>query len=269
MKNVHEATQKTIADFGDQWTTYTENEGYYASQEMLHDILGPLLDPRALEGQTCAEVGAGTGRISSMLLNSGAGHVTAIEPSRAISVLEKNMARYQGRVTIVGESGETFQLRDLDYIFSIGVLHHIPDPAPTVRRMHDALKPGGRAVIWLYGREGNKAYLTLVEPLRWLTRKLPVRVNAALAALLYVPLAAYIALCGFLPLPMRHYMRNVLAPIGGKAIRLVIIDQLNPMWAKYYTGEEAKCLLEAAGFVDVQLYHRHGYSWTAVGRRAQ
>lgn len=269
MKTVHEATQKTIADFGDQWTTYTENEGYYASQEMLHDILGPLLDPKALEGQACAEVGAGTGRISSMLLNSGAGHVTAIEPSRAISVLEKNMARYKDRVTIVGDSGETFDLRDLDYIFSIGVLHHIPDPAPTVRRMHDALKPDGTAVIWLYGREGNKAYLTLVEPLRWLTRKLPVRVNAALAALLYVPLAAYIALCRFLPLPMRHYMRNVLAPIGGKAIRLVIIDQLNPMWAKYYTGEEARRLLEAVGFVDVQLYHRHGYSWTAVGRRAQ
>lgn len=269
MKTVHEATQKTIADFGDQWTTYTENEGYYASQEMLHDILGPLLDPKALEGQACAEVGAGTGRISSMLLNSGAGHVTAIEPSRAISVLEKNMARYKDRVTVVGDSGETFDLRDLDYIFSIGVLHHIPDPAPTVRRMHDALKPDGTAVIWLYGREGNKAYLTLVEPLRWLTRKLPVRVNAALAALLYVPLAAYIALCRFLPLPMRHYMRNVLAPIGGKAIRLVIIDQLNPMWAKYYTGEEARRLLEAVGFVDVQLYHRHGYSWTAVGRRAQ
>ena len=31
--------------------------------------------------------------------------------------------------------------------------------------------------------------------------------------------------------------------------------------------EEARHLLEDAGYDDVQLYHRHGYSWTVVGKK--
>ena len=47
--------------------------------------------------------------------------------------------------------------------------------------------------------------------------------------------------------------------------RLVIYDQLNPAYAKYYTRAEAEALLSQGGFADVKLYHRHGYSWTVSG----
>jgi hypothetical protein len=42
-------------------------------------------------------------------------------------------------------------------------------------------------------------------------------------------------------------------------------DQLNPACAKYYSGSEAHALLEDAGFADVRIYRRHGYSWTVMG----
>jgi len=62
---------------------------------------------------------------------------------------------------------------DLDPVVSIGVLHHIPDPAPVVRAAFHALKPGGTMLAWLYGREGNEAYLAVAEPLRIVTRRMP------------------------------------------------------------------------------------------------
>ena len=34
---------RTIQDFGDQWTRYTGNEGYYGSVELLRDICEPLV----------------------------------------------------------------------------------------------------------------------------------------------------------------------------------------------------------------------------------
>ena len=49
--------------------------------------------------------------------------------------------------------------------------------------------------------------------------------------------------------------------------RLVIYDQLRPTYAKYYTGPEARELMSRAGFGDIRLHHRHGYSWTVVGTR--
>jgi hypothetical protein len=66
---------------------------------------------------------------------------------------------------------------------------------------------------------------------------------------------------------MRAYMRGVIAHYGWRHYFLTIFDQLNPAYAKYYRREEALELMEKAGFADVRLYHRHGYSWTVVGSR--
>ena len=150
---------------------------------------------------------------------------------------------------------------------SIGVLHHIPDPVPVVARMFAALRPGGQAVVWLYRREGNTLYLAVASPLRAVTTRLPHAALAALCWILDVPLAAYVVLSRRVRLPLWRYMREHLGRLTPPVRRLTIYDQLNPRWARYYTAREARTLLETAGFVDVRLHHRHGYSWLVVGRK--
>jgi len=54
---------------------------------------------------------------------------------------------------------------------------------------------------------------------------------------------------------------------GAESRVVTVFDQLNPEYAKYYTKDEARSLLESNGFVDVKLYHRHGCSWTVMGVR--
>ena len=85
-------TQRTIADFGDQWTRFTDNSGYYGSAELFDDIVAPLLEPDEVQGRRVADIGSGTGRIVEMLLGAGAAHVTAIERSRAFEVLTRRFA---------------------------------------------------------------------------------------------------------------------------------------------------------------------------------
>ena len=63
-------------------------------------------------------------------------------------------------------------------------------------------------------------------------------------------------------------MRRVMLPLTPAKRRVVIYDQLNPAYAKYYTRDEAHDVLARHGFVDVRLHHRHGYSWTVVGTQA-
>lgn len=259
--------EQTIKDFGAQWTRYPDNDGYYASTTMLADILAPFAIPDEFRGARIAEIGSGSGRIVNMLLDAGAAHIVALEPSAAIEALRSNVSRHTGRVTLVHAAGEQLPLEAFDAVLSIGVLHHIVDPAPVMRRAFTALKPGGRFIAWIYGREGNRLYLAVVTPLRWMTRRLPDFVLAALAHALVPPLSLYTWLCRFLPLPMRDYMRNVIGHYGWRHRFLTIFDQLNPAYAKYYTKDEARQLFESAGFVNVRLYNRHGYSWTIVGER--
>jgi hypothetical protein len=60
-------------------------------------------------------------------------------------------------------------------------------------------------------------------------------------------------------------MTEVIGKMSREKRRLVIYDQLNPEYARYYTRDEARDLLARNGFGDVRLHHRHGYSWTVMG----
>jgi SAM-dependent methyltransferase len=165
---------QTIRDFGRQWTAFPDNPGYYGSADLLADLFGPLLSLDEVKNRRVADIGSGTGRIVNMLLDAGAAHVHAVEPSMAITVLKENTAERRDRVTYGSGSGETLPANlGLDLVVAIGVLHHIPDPEAVVRAAYHALRPGGRLLVWLYGHEGNEIYLRLVEPLRVVTTRLP------------------------------------------------------------------------------------------------
>ena len=159
-----EARDQTIRDFGRQWTTYTENEGYYGSVELLKDIIEPLLPIERLRGITAADIGSGSGRIVLMMMEAGAAHVYAVEPSQAVESLRRNTSGYADRVEILNLRGDQLPPLNLDLVISIGVVHHIPDPDPVMKAAFAALKPGGQVLLWLYGREGNELYLSVFRP---------------------------------------------------------------------------------------------------------
>jgi SAM-dependent methyltransferase len=258
---------QTIKDFGEQWLRYKDSKGFYGSMELFSDIIYPFLKFSDIKNCRVAEIGSGTGRIVNMLIEAGAEHVIAIEPSDAFEVLRSNIMD-PGKVTCLKITGDQLPaFGNLDYVFSIGVLHHITDPTPVVEAAYKALRPGGHLLVWLYGKEGNRLYLLFLNPLRVLTKRLPHFILVSLVEVLYWPLVLYIALCHILPLPLRGYMLSVLKKMSPENRRLIIYDQLNPSYAKYYTREEAQRLLINGKFEDVRIHHRHGYSWTVIGTK--
>ena len=139
-----------------------------------------------------------------------------------------------------------------------------------VAAAYHALRPGGRIVVWLYGKEGNRLVVALIEALRSVTTHLPHWMLALLASFCNLVLDVYIPLCRLLPfLPLADYARNVIGKFDRRKRYLVIYDQLKPAYAKYYTEAEVGALLERGGFSAITLYHRRRYSWTAMGRRPE
>lgn len=267
-ESADELTTKTISDFGEQWVNYRDNPGYYGSIGLLGDLFGPLMSLDAVHGKRVADIGSGTGRIVNMLLDAGAAHVVAVEPSAAFSVLQSNTSTRSSRITYINGRGEALPSSlNLDLVVSMGVLHHIPEPDPVVHAAFRALRPGGHLLVWLYGREGNELYLKFANPMRAVTKRIPHFLLGALCSMLNIALDLYIFGCWFLPLPMRRYMKDVLARFPRSVRRLTIYDQLNPAYAKYYSKDEAESLLKRAGFSSVSIWHRHGYSWTVVGQK--
>ena len=50
---------QTIGDFGEQWTAFRDNPGYYGSAELLADLFGPLLSLDDITGKSVADIGSG------------------------------------------------------------------------------------------------------------------------------------------------------------------------------------------------------------------
>lgn len=262
---------KTIQDFDDQWTRYSDNEGWYGSLELFQDIVSPLINADDIRGKRVVDIGSGTGRIVGMLLKAGASHVDAVEPAEgAFARLEENVDAMErgSSVNCINARGDAWEIAEpADYVFSIGVIQFIPEPADTVKRCFDALKPGGEIFFWLYSHEGNELYLSFIKPIRAITTRLPHSALLSFNWLLYLVLVAYRSLSLWLPLPLKHYLNKVWWPMTPRKRRLVIYDQLNPSYAKYHKQHEAIELLEKAGFTNVKTHHRHGYSWCVWGKK--
>lgn len=261
---MHEKT--SVDDFSVQWSRFTDHRGYFVSAELLDDILHPFVRLRDLADKAVAEVGCGNGRFIK-LLAPVASRVVAVDPSDGIVNARELCAEHDNVEFHHCEVYDMPAIEPLDFIMSIGVIHHTPDPLGALVQMRKCLKPGGRCVIWVYGHEGNELYLSTFGVLRKVTQRMPHLALKALSTGLTPPLYAYIKACSVLPLPMRHYMKKVLGRFDLETLRLTIYDQLNPKIAAYWTRAEVEELMREAGYIDVELHHRHGYSWTATGVR--
>ena len=118
-----DSVDPTIRDFGEQWTRYRTFPGYMGSQELFRDMIEPLLSLADIEGSRVCEIGAGQGRIITMLMEAGASYAIAIEPSDAFKVLRDNVRQFGAKVECKHITGDRIPLGlDLDYILSLGVL---------------------------------------------------------------------------------------------------------------------------------------------------
>jgi SAM-dependent methyltransferase len=265
---VTDIDDRTIGDFGRQWTRYRDNSGFYGSTELFEDAFGALLSMSELRGKRVVDIGSGTGRIVKMLLAADVAEVVAVEPSDAFDVLVDNTREEKDRIRYLRMRGDEIP-SDLaaDFVVSYGVLHHVVDPKPIVDACVRALVPGGKMIVWLYGWEGNETYLRLVLPMRRVLARVPDRAVRVVSRGLNLGLDAYIPIAKRFPVPLAGYMTNVVAKLDRSHRELVIHDQLRPAYARYYRKHEARALLESSGFRDVELHHRHGYSWTVSGRK--
>ena len=99
-----------------------------------------------------AEVGAGSGNVSSMLLERGVERLLAIEPSH--NVFPHLAARLAGQPRVALHNEFFHQLAPslagtLDTVIYINVLEHIEDDAGELRLAREALRPGGHVCIFV------------------------------------------------------------------------------------------------------------------------
>ena len=261
------AREQTIQDFGNQFVKHDSLGGHWGSDSMFRDYFGDIFDPTEITGKVVAEVGSGSGRILRMIVNYDPKHIFSVEPSKSIEVAKINLAEFKN-ITFLNTTGDKFNLDNdeggADYIFSLGVIHHIKNPKDVLLNIHRSLKPGGKFIIWVYGYENNEIYVFLYKMLSIITKKMDDGALDTFSSILNFILAPYIFLCKYIKLPLQAYLLKVFGKCSFKHRKYIIFDQLNPEYAKYYKKNELINELKDANFTIDKAYHRHKYSWTVV-----
>ena len=129
--------------------------------------------------------GGGTGDAAIMLAQQladrgGPGEVVYLDLSRAARAVAEARAEVRGLSNIAFHSAGIEALPGLglgcfDYIDCCGVLHHLAEPAEGLRRLADALAPGGGMGLMVYGLHGRTGLYPIQELLRDLGAALPLK----------------------------------------------------------------------------------------------
>jgi len=108
-------------------------------------------------GEHVAEVGAGIGTISELLLQRGVTRLVSFEPSQNMYPLLAEKLGQDARVEVVNDvfrPGEA--TGNFDSVIYINVLEHIEEDRTELANAYEALKPGGHVMVfvpaleWLY-----------------------------------------------------------------------------------------------------------------------
>ena len=264
--------------FGREWSTFRQDPDHLSHQQrqaIFDDYFRifpwNLLPPG---GGVGLDVGCGTGRWS-LLVAPRVQHLHLLDPSpEALDVAKQNLAGIDN-VSYHLHSVATIPLpsSSLDFAFSLGVLHHVPDTRAAIASIADKLKPNAPFLIYLYYALDNRpiwyCFLWRMTDLaRSVVSRLPHPLRLAfsqiVAALIYWPLARVARFIAqhrgsSAALPLAYY-----ADKSFYVMRTDAYDRFCTRLEKRFRRGEIAGMLMRAGFREIAFSDAPPF-WCAVG----
>ena len=153
----------TAAGFGWEWQHFTHDEELYEDQFL--GWIAPVR-PEFFKDKLVLEGGCGKGRHTQLAARWGAKDVVGIDLSEAVETAFAATRDLENAHIIQADIYKLPLRRVFDYAWSVGVLHHLPDPRAGFFALAAKVKPGGHISAWVYGAENNEWITRFVNPVR-------------------------------------------------------------------------------------------------------
>ena len=266
--NLSSVKLETASRFAEEWTRWSDLRDYY--EQEFFDWIAPL-GRKDFADQVVFEGGCGKGRHTAIVAGHGARAIVSLDLGESAFVAFAHTRRFPNAHVVIGDLLNPPVRPVFDLAFSVGVLHHLPDPAAGFASQASRVRDGGRVAFWVYGQEGNEWITRYVDPVRKaVTSKLP----AAFLRLACIPPAAVLwAVIKLFYRPRADGKGPAKLPYGDyfaalyhypfDEIHANVFDQLVTPVAHYLREEEVRPWL-ASGFRDAALRSHRGYSWTGL-----
>lgn len=276
LRNVDDAT---VSGFGQEWSTFDQSQLSDDEARELFERYFSLVDLDSLpEDAVVADVGCGSGRWAQFVAPR-VGRLWLVDPSaEALAVATRNLQRFANCEAVCADA-DRLPIDDdsCDLIYSLGVLHHVPDTAGALRALVPKLKPGAPLLVYLYYRFDQRpmwfrALWAMSDRVRKLISRLPFAVRRRVTDV--------IALCVYWPaarlsrwferrgrdvdsMPLSYYRHLTVY-----TMRTDALDRFGTRLEQRFTRPEIEQMMLSAGLVDIDFRADAPY-WCAVGYRGQ
>ena len=279
MNHIKENLDPAVAaGFGREWSTFSQGETELSmgDRQAIFESYFRIFPWNELPADPIGlDVGCGSGRWAAMVAPR-VGHLHLLDASEAALAVAKHNLAKADNVTFHLASVGRIPLQDgsLDFAFSLGVLHHVPDTAAAIRAIATKLKPGAPFLIYLYYALDNRpwwfrAIWRASDLLRLVISRLPpaakLLTSQFLAATIYWPLARFAARLERAGLSSKMVPLQAYRDLDFYVMRTDAYDRFCTRLEHRFTRRQIEQMLSNAGFEDIRFSDQVPY-WCAIGR---
>ena len=267
---------RVVESFGDEWARFDQSGLGPAERKRIFEDYFRVFPWHHLPpgGGSGADIGCGSGRWAAVVAPRVA-RLHVIDPSETALAVARANLKGLGNVVFEQASVDAMRVPDesLDFAYSLGVLHHVPDAARAVSDVAAKLKPGAPFLVYLYYAFDNRPFWyrglwRVADAARRAIARLPhgtrYVVTQVIAAVCYWPLARLargLERTHALPAnwPLAYYRDKSFYVMRNDAR-----DRFGTALEHRFTRRQITAMLADAGFTEITFSDRPPY-WCASG----
>jgi SAM-dependent methyltransferase len=264
----------TVEGFGDEWERFDQSKLLDAERERIFSAYFSIFPFNLLPSNAVGfDLGCGSGRWAKEVAPRVA-ILHCIDPSSALAVARRNLAD-KSNCKFHAASVDSIPLEDdsMDFGYSLGVLHHLPDTAAGLAACVAKLKSGAPFLVYIYYAFDNKPrWFRLVwlasDFLRKVISKLPHSLrfwaSQVLALLIYLPLARGANILEKMGFNVSNIPLSSYRKLSFYTMRTDSLDRFGTRLEQRFTKKQIQEMMELAGLERINFSDEVPY-WCALG----
>ena len=228
-------------------------------------------------GKEVLDMGCGSGRWTKYVARKAA-FVEAIDPSDAVYSAAELLANENNtRISQASVDNIPFPDNSFDLVFSLGVLHHIPDTEAAMKKCVEKVKPDGYFLVYLYYNLDNRGWLfktvfNASTVVRKMISRAPTKIKKtvcdSIALFVYYPLAKSSRLFNYIgakqlakKIPLSYY--------GDKSFWIMkndALDRFGTPLEQRFSKKQIEEMLVRCGLKNIRFSTKEPY-WHAIGQK--
>ena len=270
--------KNTVDGFGDEWSRFDQSDLPKKEQQLLFDEYFSVFPWKDISKESTGfDLGCGTGRWAKSVAPK-VKKLICIDPSSALDIAKENLSNFDNCEFDSGTVDEmSIDDNSMDFGYSLGVLHHVPDTALGLKQCVKKLKGGAPFLLYLYYRFDNRPWWfrliwLITDLLRRVISKMPYRLryvsSQIIAVIVYFPLARIALFLEKLNFNVSSFPLSSYKNLSFYTMRTDALDRFGTRLEQRFTRLEIKNMMHDAGLENIEFANSKPF-WVAVGYKTR